>query len=718
MRTLHIKLKLLSDDYAELRYYLDNPNQYHRRSLPLKEIENLLQLAEQDYYTSLPASFAGTGKQLYEWLDGSDRWLRQVLSGWRGGEVAVLAIAILNSEDKNQNERTRQLAHLPWEILHDGTGFLVQRSIVPIRWMPTPENPLAIPAALESPANRALQVLFMATSPLDVKPVLDFENEEAQILQATARQPLALTVEESGCLQELANLVASYENEYFDVFHLTGHAQMMEDGSRFLTETETGECYRASAADFAEALQFRLPKLIFLSGCRTGEYGKAGTVPSMAEALLNQGGKAVLAWGRPVLDENATDAAAALYGALAEGKNLAEAVARTYQALIKNQARDWHLLRLYVAGTIPGALVTPLNAKGRQPAPPPSVTTRLFDKKGEVKVATRQSFVGRRRQLQNCLRALTHPQDLVGVLIHGMGGLGKSSLAARICDRLTDFERIVWVGEIDEGSLVSNLGDRIDYSLQQILDNYQVPLKKRLQQVFRQLDQTSQKLLLVFDDFEANLESRSDGFVLKVDSDNNRVKVLEAVVWAIQNTDARHRLIITSRYDFDSTHLQYFYKQPLDALQGADLQKKCDRLISFNAESQVDRALKLRSLKLADGNPRLLEWLDKILQDKQLDKAAILNCLEESPLEVLRDNKIEILAQALLEQMDLTMQQMLQLGLVFELPVPRAGLAIICTQISDFDSRVNRAIALGLLEVSPDQTLRVPRILPLQAPAA
>ncbi|MCL1465029.1 hypothetical protein [Argonema galeatum] len=32
----------------------------------------------------------------------------------------------------------------------------------------------------------------MASSPLDVDPVLDFEKEEERILEATARQPLVL----------------------------------------------------------------------------------------------------------------------------------------------------------------------------------------------------------------------------------------------------------------------------------------------------------------------------------------------------------------------------------------------------------------------------------------------------------------------------------------------------------------------------------------------
>jgi hypothetical protein len=60
------------------------------------------------------------------------------------------------------------------------------------------------------PENRALQVLFMATSPLGIEPVLDFEAEEGRILEATARQPLALVVQESGCLTELGYLIDDY----------------------------------------------------------------------------------------------------------------------------------------------------------------------------------------------------------------------------------------------------------------------------------------------------------------------------------------------------------------------------------------------------------------------------------------------------------------------------------------------------------------------------
>ncbi|MBE8966457.1 tetratricopeptide repeat protein [Nostocales cyanobacterium LEGE 12452] len=696
MQTLHLDLKPVADNYVELRYFVDNPNQYEKRSLCLTDIADLIKLAERDYYVSFfPEDYTITGRRLYDWLDGSDRTLQPLLDKYRR-EGIVLAIAT-----------SEKLAHLPWEVLHDGNGFLVQRvpAIVPVRWVSdSTVKKLTIDG---EPENRALQVLFMATSPLNVEPVLDFEGEEARILEATKRQPLALTVEESGCLSELGYLVDGYDRDYFDVLHLTGHATLQDGQPRFITETATGEAFYASAGDIAQELQFRLPKLIFLSGCRTGQAGNGGSVPSMAEELLKSGAKAVLGWGQKVLDPDATDAAAALYEELSAGKQIIEAVACTYQTLIKNKARDWHLLRLYAAGNLPSSLVTPLRTRGRKPAPLHSVSTEFLDPAGKVKVPTRESFVGRRRQLQNCLRVLSQPSDEVGVLIYGMGGLGKSSLAARLCDRLPNFERVVWVGRIDEANLVNRLVEKLDNNEQRkSLQNYDEELKFRLRRVFQQLHEEAKPFLLVLDDFEVNLEPRDRSYVLQSEA----AEVMKALVWAIRENSTSHRIIITCRYDFEFTQLQHFYKQPLDALQGADLQKKFSRLTAFSAKSQVDEALKSQAQKLADGNPRLLEWLDKILQNKTVDVATILNRLAADPVE-LRE---QVLAKALLQQMDTTMREMLSRGLVFELPIPREALAAVCETMGNLEHYISRAVALGLLEVSHDEALRVPRILPVQ----
>lgn len=701
MQILHINLKPIAGDRVELRYFFDNPNQYQRRTLELKDIKQLIRDAERDYYTILPEDFVKTGRKLYEWLDGSDRILARAMNQYPGKGI-VLAIAALE-----------KLAYLPWEVLHDGNSFLVARmpAVVPVRWVSSDTvNKLSIEA---EPENRALQILFMATSPLG-ESVLDFEAEEGRILEATAKKPktISLTVEESGYLPELSNLITSYDRGYFDVFHLTGHATITEQGSRFITETATGEADLASAQEIAKALKLRLPKLIFLAGCLTGKAGNSGAMPSMAEELVKSGAKAVLSWGQRVSDSDATTAAAALYQSLSEGYALTEAVALTYQALIENQARDWHLLRLYIAGTLPGKLVEPSKTPGWKPAPPPSTTTQFLDSAGKVKVPTRESFVGRRRQLQNCLRALTQSTTEVGVLIHGMRGLGKSSVAARLCDRLRFSHKydkpIVWSKQIEEAKLVTSLVDSLDtHALREILQATHPPLKYRLQEVFAQ---TGKQFLLVFDDFEANLEAREGGFVLS----EQAVEVLQALVFAIRENDTNHRLILTSRYDFESTQLQYFYKQPLDALQGADLRKKCNRLTAFSS-TQIGE-LKLQAKKLADGNPLLLEELDSLLQVEQVVQARIL----EQMAGKVTKFRVDIQVEELLQQQSLDLRRMLGWSLVYELPVPKAAITAICSSLSKLDNHINRAVALGLLEVSNIQGephYRVPRILePLLQP--
>ncbi|MGK7889902.1 MAG: CHAT domain-containing protein, partial [Leptolyngbyaceae cyanobacterium] len=729
---LHIDLRPKGDDHVTLRYGWENLNRHEARSLPLTEIEDLIALVERDYYVEfLPEDFATTGQRLYRWLDGTDRWLERTLRERPREPLVVLAIAAQGP-----------LAHLPWEVLHDGKDFLVAKrrpTVVPMRWCyGSPDDPVPLGADDEDRRqNRALNLLFMATAPEGVQPELQFEQEETRILEATTKQPLFLQVEESGCLTQLQDLYASQPEATFDVVHITGHASHGEAGPFFLTESEIGAREDSSAEDIADVFGFCWPRLLFLSGCRTGERMERGDVPSLAEALIAEGADAVLGWGRPVLDTDGTAAAAALYGELAAGKSLAEALALTVQTLLKNQARDWHLLRCYVANVLPGALVTPLKTRGRKSAPKPSVASTFLDPQGLVKVATRDSFVGRRRPLQHCLRVLRDPSaEELGVVITGMGGYGKSSLAARLCDRLPEFERRVWIGAVDEAALTSKLADWLDDGkLRQIVTDDQEDLKYRLRQVFRALEDLPtppKPLLLVLDDFERNLEE--DCTRLK----SSVADWLVALLDAIADTDAPHRVLITSRYRFEFSRWGKLFEQPIAKFKAGDWRKKCAQLGAFAANSEVPEEQRERALQLADGNPRLVEWLDKVLrgeatlrewevggstssptEQKIVDVEQILTQLEENPTE-LRE---QVLARELLAQMDGTMREMLQRGRVFELPVPLAALRQVSEGVSGLEGVIARALALGLLETdrpNPDPTqgdvpVRVPRVLPLDA---
>ena len=134
MEVLHITLKSQTDDVVELRYWKQVQREYEPRTLQVSEIKDLIALCEREYYDRLPQLWQRNqsrdigelserggnapqnrlqdiGRRLYTWLDGNGRWLTQAIANC--AEVGiVLAIA-----------PDQQLAHLPWEVLHDGQEF-------------------------------------------------------------------------------------------------------------------------------------------------------------------------------------------------------------------------------------------------------------------------------------------------------------------------------------------------------------------------------------------------------------------------------------------------------------------------------------------------------------------------------------------------------------------------------------------------------------------
>ncbi|MBE8989471.1 tetratricopeptide repeat protein [Nostoc sp. LEGE 12450] len=696
MQTIRIQLRESTQETVELRYWLPQKNHYESRRLKLAEIADFLNQRERDYYKPLPY-LPKIGQQLFFWLDGDGRWLSRGIANCRG-EGLVIAI-----------DTDKKLAHLPWEVLHDGEDFLVKRVnpvVLPLRWIEKETEEFAVEA-------RQLRVLFMATDPEDVEAKLDFEQEEARILADTRDFAVDLRVEESGCVSELGKVWSRYFND-FDVFHLTGHASIKAEAPYtpyFITETEIGERHETTAAELAEVFRFRFPKLVFLSGCRTGQAPDKGAVPSMAEALIEQGARAVLSWGQKVEDRTATAAAAHLYGKLAAGYQLAEALVSTYQQLFKQNVRDWHLLRLYVQGECPGALVDVLGDV--PPSVPEPAYQQFLDPDTQlVRVAKHSEFVGRRRTLQRCLKAI---RTSLGVLIHGLGGVGKSTVTARLLERMVGYHRLVNFRQLDEDKLLKTLAEQCTSERGHEILNGKLPLMQRLTKFFTEgLNTKEQRFAFVLDDFEANLELRNGVYVLQPQV----VDVLLALLKAMQNSQLPHKVIITCRYKFTLSELNHrLYREPLGALAGADLIKKYNRLDSFNGSWQFQPDLPERAKKAADGNPRLLEWLDKILQNspKSPEAERGVEMILQKMADKEKEFREDILAQELLKQQTPALRQMLGKLLVYELPVPLAAIVPICEDISSWESHIQRAEILGLLEVTltnnTERLYRVPRIL-------
>lgn len=180
---------------------------------------------------------------------------------------------------------------------------------------------------------------------------------------------------------------------------------------------------------------------------------------SLASALILAGMPAVIGWDGAVADAAATRFAARLYQRLADRELLALAVADARRALLEAEAEgikgNWHLARLWLGSNAEGAAPLVAGSRKRSLLPADHGQKSFLGK--EVPVASHALFVGRRRELQSALRALEEGRH-AGVILTGMGRLGKSSLAARIANRRReDFALAVLHGHFGVPDLLEKL---------------------------------------------------------------------------------------------------------------------------------------------------------------------------------------------------------------------------------------------------------------------
>ena len=146
-----------------------------------------------------------------------------------------------------------------------------------------------------NPENRPLRVLFMACAPEGVEPVLEYEKEEETIFKVSQRLPLDVDVEDTGSVQGLYEQLT--HNQY-DVTHISGHADI-GDTPFFWMEDEEGNPVRVTPSALWESLKLNPPRLLFLSGCKTGQPLAAY---SFAQYFVEKHSSTVIGWGLPVTD--------------------------------------------------------------------------------------------------------------------------------------------------------------------------------------------------------------------------------------------------------------------------------------------------------------------------------------------------------------------------------------------------------------------------------
>jgi tetratricopeptide (TPR) repeat protein len=583
----------------------------------------------------------------------------EIAAATQGGAAVRLAVDVPGA----------RLAGLPWEaiVLPGQTMPLALHDRVDMYRTVTLENP---PSAIQ--VRGPLRILAVIASPdTGGGELFDYEAALSAIVSAVnpARRTKGAFVEILNW-GSLATIKAALLERRYHILHISCHARPGE----LVLENAAGKADFVPAERFAaEALPAdRGVPLVVLAGCSTalaphpqntvpdeanrrggaGDSGAhaavgdaitaadnvaatgnetavetAGALEGLARELLSRGVPAVVAMAAPVTDRYATTFVAAAYQQLATREEPVPLAAVSDARRVVEAARralpegdrwgaiaEWATPVLMQAGP---ALALFRHADGEEELPAPAEP--VFDPAMVVRRVG--EFVGRRTELRDLLGALRGSG--AGVVVHGIGGVGKSTLAAQLVEQLgADGGLVVAVSgakaltvdlvletlrmRLLSLAVAAGLGDRDPLrQLAAALMDATPPWRDRLE-LIRQIAFPRLPMLLLFDNAEDLLTSDTSSRQL-ADAD------LAAFLAAWVRAAPRAKLVVTSRYPFTlpdgvQRRLRWHHLGPLSL---AETRKLIWRLPALDALPPTDQQ---RAYAMVGGHPRTLEYLDALLR--------------------------------------------------------------------------------------------------------
>ena len=394
-------------------------------------------------------------------------------------------------------------------------------------------------------------------------------------------------------------------------------------------ETEDGEAIRVTAGQLLEPLRAagRPLPMIFLSSCHGGAQHQTTTV-SFAEELLRGGIPSVLAMQTSVTDAYAIDLAAEFYKNLANREVLLpsqaladarKAVEKAHEASKNQPPPEYATASLFIGGAVERPIAD------FAATPQPLQQRPVYQMTGQVPQLNLGDLIGRRRELRETLRTLRGQAGLqAGVVLTGIGGVGKSAIAGRAMQRLSEdgWSIASHVGRFDVARIAVALGTELLLSsstqaqrLGHLLTNPQVEDQVHLQIIAKSL--AEEKVLIVLDDFEQNLTPGGLAF--------HNPDIAEYLA-GLADQARTGKLLITCRYPIPGIGEASIRRVPIGPLTHAQVRKLLLRLPGLYALDAKETA---NVLRIIGGHPRMLEFLDALLRGGKGRLPAVTKKLQE-----------------------------------------------------------------------------------------
>ncbi|NLZ04337.1 MAG: tetratricopeptide repeat protein [Phycisphaerae bacterium] len=501
----------------------------------------------------------------------------------------------------------KDLETLPWETLHDGHEFLAAGAKTAVSRLPLDVEIQESLPAVPTP----LKMLALMSSPLDLQENerLQIEREQEILLQAvnapSGQGKLLLELEDEA---KLAVLESSLEGGCH-ILHYSGHGIAPESGGGLLLEDGQGKRRPTAVAEIMQSLEKaeHALRLVVISGCQTCKTLSARGFHDLARGLLRRGIPATIAMQFSISDAAGLIFAQELYPRLVEGQRLDAAVSAARRTLLHQD--DVRIKADAFAPVLLAANSLPLETT--QPETPGVVGQPRIDFSFHLPLPQlAYGFYGRRKEYR-AIRDGIIAKNHRAVVVHGIGGIGKTALISHVATRLREHFRGVYAFDCTSAALAPAT---ILLELHRYLERQGVKVLHQLigqsippDQLATILGQvlSQRPILLIFDNFETHLTAQ-DGQRHGI-TDPNLDTFIKTLV---KTTATGTRFLFTTRYlfDLDAKRIGDIQQVPLDDLSRPEALGLMQRLPCLAGASYED---KLTAFDTFGGHPYALVTLDR-----------------------------------------------------------------------------------------------------------